>query len=251
MKKRILIIGESCRDKFVYCTAARLAPDIPVPVLEILQEIENPGMAKNLERNVKALYKHCDIVTNQNWRDIVKVRYMHEKSNHAFMRVDTNHRMERANVRRLPLEKYDIVAISDYDKGFLSQKDIQYICEHHDAVFVDTKKPVGSWLKSAAYIKINNHEYERSRPLPKYFEHKIICTNGDKGASFRGKRYPVEKVEVRDISGAGDSFFAGLLVRYIQNGDMEDSIRFANACAAEVVKHRGVSVIPKSLCASS
>ena len=36
-------------------------------------------------------------------------------------------------------------------------------------------------------------------------------------ACFKGKDYPVrEQVEVKDVSGAGDSFFAALLVRYAE-----------------------------------
>ena len=46
MNKDILIIGESCRDIFVYCDCTRLCPDIPVPALKVLHQKENEGMAK-------------------------------------------------------------------------------------------------------------------------------------------------------------------------------------------------------------
>ena len=39
--KDILVIGESCRDIFIYCDAPRLCPDIPVPVLNITNQTEN------------------------------------------------------------------------------------------------------------------------------------------------------------------------------------------------------------------
>ena len=32
---RVLVVGESCKDVFVYCDAMRLAPDVPVPVLRL------------------------------------------------------------------------------------------------------------------------------------------------------------------------------------------------------------------------
>ena len=48
--KKILVIGDSSRDVFVYCDAVRLCPDVPVPVLNILDQQENPGMAKNVYR---------------------------------------------------------------------------------------------------------------------------------------------------------------------------------------------------------
>jgi len=243
MNKKILIIGESCLDLFVYCDSTRLAPDIPVPVLRIVGKKENPGMAKNVQRNVKALHKLCDLVTNDNWRRIAKTRYMHDRTNQAFFRVDTNHQIQHVDVRKLPLKKYDIIAISDYNKGFLTEEDIRYICANHKCVFVDTKKPVGTFLKSAKFIKINKHEYERSRPIPPSIERKIICTKAEQGAEFRGTTYPVEKIEMKDSSGAGDSFFAALLVRFAETGNIEEAISFANACTTHVVQQKGVSVI--------
>ncbi|MFA6502898.1 MAG: PfkB family carbohydrate kinase [Candidatus Paceibacterota bacterium] len=243
--KKILVVGESCKDIFVYCKAERLAPDLPVPVLSIAETNENPGMAANVERNIKSIYPAVTLYTNSAWETVTKTRYMHANTNHMFIRVDTDHHIPRVKVQDIPLGEYDLVAISDYNKGFLTEEDIRYICEHHDNVFMDTKKILGDWAVGAKYIKINNFEYERSKDtLPKALEDKIIYTKGDQGAFFRGKNYPVgKKVEVKDLSGAGDSFFAALLVQYVQTGDIEAAIRFANECASEVVQHKGVSVI--------
>ena len=242
---RILIVGESCRDVFVYCDATRLAPDMPIPVLHVIDQTENPGMAKNVERNVKAIYPACDIVTNDNWREITKTRFMHDKTNHAFVRVDAGHSVGRVEVRSLPLANYNIIAISDYDKGFLNEEDMRYICEHHDCVFVDTKKPIGEFLANALSIKINEKEYQRSCPVPESLRRRIIMTKAERGAQFQGVTYPVEQSEVKDASGAGDSFFAALLVGYAETGDIPDAIRFANLCASHVVQHRGVTVIAR------
>lgn len=244
--KNILIIGDACLDRFVYCEAHRLAPDLPVPVLRIVTQVENPGMAKNVERNVRALHKHCDLITNKGWRRTTKTRYVHSDTNHTFIRVDDESSVERVAVQRIPFKEYDIIGISDYNKGFLTEADVQYICEHHDTVFVDTKKPLGSWVKGAKFLKINGHEYERSRhAITPALEKKIIRTEGALGAVYRGKRYPVEQVEVRDLTGAGDSFFAALLVRYAETGEIEETIRFANECAKEVVRRRGIALIQR------
>lgn len=243
--KKILIIGESCKDIFVYCTANRLAPDLPIPVLSVIEKKENPGMAKNVERNVKNIMDECDIITNPGWENVTKTRYMHHTSNHAFLRVDTDHKIPRIDVTKVPLKEYEIIAVSDYDKGFLAEEDIKYICENHSNVFIDTKKNLGNWISKAKFIKINNYEYERlNKSAIKDFENKIICTKGEKGATFMGELYPVaDKVEVKDTSGAGDSFFAALLVKYIETEDIKRAIKFANECASDVVKHKGVTVI--------
>lgn len=244
--KRILVIGESCRDIFVYCHAERLAPDLPIPVLRVIEETSNPGMAANVERNIKAIYPSCELLTNDDWEKVTKTRYMHRNSNHAFIRVDTDHRIPRIAVRDLPLHEYDLIAISDYNKGFLAEEDIQGICERHPNVFIDTKKILGSWAKDAKIIKINNYEYERSKDaITPELSEKIIVTRGEFGAEYQCKLYPVAKVDVKDSTGAGDSFFAALMVRYAETGDMDESIRFANECAAKVVTHKGVTLIER------
>ena len=244
--KNILIIGDSCLDRFVYCHANRLAPDLPVPVLRIIEQTENPGMAKNVERNVRAIYKHCDLITNEGWKKMTKTRYAHQDSNHTFIRIDNEPAVERVNVKKIPFKKYDIIAISDYNKGFLTEDDIRYICEHHDTVFIDTKKLLGPWIKDAKFIKINNTEYEQSRRfITPALAKKIIRTKGSQGAEYHGKSYPIEKVEVKDLTGAGDSFFAALIVCYAETGSIEEAIRFANECAREAVRHRGVTVIAR------
>lgn len=246
--KKILIVGEACLDKFVYCHAERLAPDLPVPVLRVIEETENPGMAANMHRNVRNIYPQVDLYTNEGWEKVTKTRYVHRNTNHTFIRIDAEPSIERINVRKVPLHDYDLIAISDYNKGFLTEDDIRHICENHDMVFIDTKKVLGDWALKAKYIKINNYEYERSKPhIGNDLKKKIVYTKGDQGAFFKGKNYPVKKkVEVKDVTGAGDSFFAALLVKYLQTGNIEKAIAFANECASEVVQHKGVTVIQKT-----
>jgi sugar/nucleoside kinase (ribokinase family) len=160
-----------------------------------------------------------------------------------FMRVDSTSAISQINLDDLNLN-YDIIVISDYNKGFLSERDITHICEQHPCVFLDTKKTLGNWANNAQYIKINDYEYRNSKSLiTSCLQSKIIHTMGDDGCEFEGKRYPVSKVEVKDTSGAGDSFMAALCVKFLDNRDIYESIKFANSCASEVVKHRGVTVI--------
>jgi bifunctional ADP-heptose synthase (sugar kinase/adenylyltransferase) len=241
----ILIIGESCRDVFVYCEAERLCPDIPVPVLSEIDRSENPGMAKNVHRNILSLYSDCDIITNRNWTQITKTRYVHKNSNHTFFRVDTPHKMERVDVQSLDLN-YDLIVISDYNKGFLLEEDVEYICNKHNNVFIDTKKNLGSFIQNAKIIKINDFEYRNSKKFidnNENIKNKIIHTQGGTGCFYKEKNFPVNEVEVKDTSGAGDSFMAALVVKYAEGNDMETSINFANFCASNVVKGRGVGVI--------
>ena len=245
--KKILVIGESCKDVFVYCHAQRLAPDIPIPILDVLDEVENPGMAANVARNIKAIHDACDLYTNEGWEQVTKTRYMHSKTNHAFIRIDSKHPILRAQFYKIPLADYDLVAISDYNRGFLTEEDIRNICEYHPNVFIDTKKMLGPWVSNARFIKINDFEFERSKAsLTPELASKIIRTEGEHGAYYKDKHYPVsEKVEVQDASGAGDSFFAALVVRFTETNSIEEAIAYANECARRVVVQRGVNVITR------
>ena len=206
MEKKILVIGDSCIDSYAYCRSTRLAPDKPVPVLEVLDTVNTPGMAYNVFRNVVSLTKFpkgIDLLTNERYEDVVKTRYVDAFSNHMFMRVDSVVNIDRIKDNNIR-DGYDTVIISDYDKGFLTTEDIEYICTNHSQVFLDTKKILGNWA-NAGFIKINNHEYERSKD---YFQNtnvqdRVIQTMGSEGCYFNGKQYPVEQAEVMDLSGAG------------------------------------------------
>ena len=241
---KILVIGETCRDLFVYCDSNRLCPEAPVPVLNIVDQRENPGMAGNVRRNIESLSgKVIDIATNKNWYEIAKTRYVHKESNHMFFRVDSTQSIPRIDVKDLDFN-YDLIVISDYNKGFLLEEDIEYICSQHPNVFIDTKKILGPWVKEAKFIKINDVEYRNSEKyLTEDIKKKIIHTMGGKGCEFNGKRYPTKKVEVKDLSGAGDTFMAGLVFKFVQTEDIGESIKFANVCASKVVAQKGVAVL--------
>ena len=70
MEKKILVIGDSCIDSYAYCKSTRLAPDKPVPVLEVLDTVNTPGMAYNVFRNVIS----CLLYTSPSPRDVEESR---------------------------------------------------------------------------------------------------------------------------------------------------------------------------------
>jgi len=253
---KILIVGDSCTDVFVYGEITRLSPEAPVPVFNPLRQRENDGMARNVANNVEALNVTIHTITNKN--DIRKVRYVDKKSNQLVLRVDKHDYCDRISEETLIQIKnnecqpsmsnkttVDAIIISDYCKGFLQEEDIQYICENNDNVFVDTKKELGDWINSVDYIKINSLEYKKNE---KFFKdndiiNKTIVTQGNKGCLFRGEIYPTEDVPVKDISGAGDTFLAGLTVEYVRTNDIIKAINFAQECTEIVIQKHGVSTV--------
>ena len=242
---KILVIGETCRDVFTYGLCTRLSPESPVPVFNPIETITNDGMAKNVQSNILALDVDCHLVTNPNWQDIAKTRYIEKRSNHMFLRVDKNDtNYGRINLKNINFKEYDIVVISDYNKGFVTEEDIETISRLNSVTFLDTKKKLGDLCENIKFIKINNFEYDKTKDsLTSQLKDKMIITLGGAGAQYQGKTFPVEKVEVKDVAGAGDTFIAGLVVKYSETQSIADSIDFANRCATLAVQKRGVSIV--------
>lgn len=249
-QQKILVVGDACIDEFIYGKCTRLCPDAPVPVFIPSNKIQNGGMAKNVQQNIISLGFDCDILCQDHL--IHKTRYVDEKTNHTFIRVDSGEngiqRIDPSFLSTAYLNKYRAIIISDYNKGFLVEEDIRFICNNHNLVFIDTKKHIGEYCKNASYIKINEIEYNLSKHILDNgdYDDNLIVTLGDKGCRFKNKIYPVNKVEVKDMSGAGDTFMSALVCSFLKNKDILKSITHANKCASIVVQKKGVVVIEKN-----
>lgn len=242
---KILIIGESCKDIFHYGLAKRMAPEAPVPVFNTKYISENGGMAMNVYSNIISLGYVPEIITNKNWQSITKTRFVDMSVNHMFMRLDQNDdKFSSCKIDSLEFSKYDAIIISDYDKGFLSEDLMKQISLNHKLTFLDTKKQFGEWCENFTFIKVNHSEYEKNiNNINDKISKKLIVTMGAKGCLFQGKTYDVPLVEVKDTSGAGDTFIAGLCVEYCKTKDIDISIKYANSCSTRVVQRKGVATI--------
>jgi D-beta-D-heptose 7-phosphate kinase/D-beta-D-heptose 1-phosphate adenosyltransferase len=241
----ILVIGESCLDVFHYGECNRLCPDAPVPVFKSIETKQNGGMAMNVFTNVKKIHNQVKIQTNVNWMNIKKTRFVELKSNHMFMRLDENDdTYGEFLLDKEYLSSFEAIIVSDYNKGFLSIEDLESISNLHPLTFLDTKKILGNWCKNFTFIKINGVEYNKTKhTIDSHMLSKMIITQGQNGCIYRDKTYTVPLVEVKDVSGAGDTFISGLCCEYIKTRNIEKSIRFANECATAVVQKRGVSTL--------
>ena len=53
--KKVLVVGDSCKDVFVYGDIERISPEAPIPVFVPTREESNDGMARNVSNNVESL----------------------------------------------------------------------------------------------------------------------------------------------------------------------------------------------------
>jgi bifunctional ADP-heptose synthase (sugar kinase/adenylyltransferase) len=147
----------------------------------------------------------------------------------------------------LTADEYDAIIVSDYCKGFLQTYDIEQIAQMAKCpTFLDTKKELGDWCNDIDFIKINSLEHEKNfETLPKYPQlyDKLIVTKGKHGCEFRGQMYSTQEVPVRDVSGAGDTFLAGLVYEYVKSKNIDKAIDFAQECTTKVVQKKGVATV--------
>ena len=178
---KVLLIGDSCTDVYVYGDVKRLNPEAPVPILEPKREQTSQGMAWNVFNNLNAFGVDVDMITNE--ESITKTRYIHEASNQQILRVD-----EEGGVKKLELEftndgmgDYDALVISDYNKGFITQEQlIELSSRFVGPVFVDTKKTI---IPEGVFVKINEIEFDK---LTQYDSDNLIITRGAKGTEYLG-----------------------------------------------------------------
>ena len=195
---RVLVVGDSCIDIFVYGDIKRVCPEAPVPVFNPTYETENDGMARNVVSNLEAL--GCDVECISNDNSIKKIRYVDNRSNQMVLRVDKNDRCRSINSEELEyieknLNDFDAVVISDYCKGFLNETVINWIAHKCKNVFLDTKKEIGSWTQNIDFIKINELEYEKNYKGKPNSE-KLIVTLGSKGCRYLNKTFTCKRFMV-------------------------------------------------------
>lgn len=144
----ILVIGDKCTDIYKYGKCNRLCPEAPVPIFIQQYSKQNEGMAGNVYKNIvqfKQLYRDISVELICNTQQITKTRYIDQHTNQMLLRIDSGQqKINSINLRNSKqLKKYDAIIISDYNKGFLSTDDINYISKINPLVIIDTKKYLG------------------------------------------------------------------------------------------------------------
>jgi len=240
---KILVIGETCVDKFIYCKVNRLSPEAPVPVLNPLYTTTNSGMAGNTVANVKALAPDYYTMSLSQRESITKTRYVEEKSNHMFLRVDEGEDKITPFKWSMDIDvmlgEADVVIVSDYNKGFLSDADIGEIGLKSKLSILDSKRKLTNKIVEwYTFVKLNESERLNN---PNLTTDNIITTLGKRGAEYENILFesPCPQDTI-DVSGAGDTFTAAFIVRYFETKDEKIAIKYANQKASEVVSRRGV-----------
>ena len=116
---KVLLIGETCDDEYVYGDVERISPEAPVPVLKYDRTETHKGMSANVRANLESFGVLVNHITNK--KPIIKRRLVDKGSNQQLMRVDIESEIDSLRPSEVKSAfvhmQYDAVVISDYDKG--------------------------------------------------------------------------------------------------------------------------------------
>lgn len=235
---KILLLGDSCYDYYHYGKVERISPEAPVPIFDHLYTQKKLGMMSNVLENFRALDVNPDYQTHffEN-----KNRYIDQKSKQQLLRVDQ--KIDEEGIRHIihqlnRYNDYDVVVISDYNKGFVSYDDIRRIRKEFDGpIFIDTKKTDLASIGDC-FVKINHIERKNLVSEPPL--ENMIVTFGGENVTWGNKLYFPPKVDAHDVCGAGDTFLSALVFEYLRKNDMEKAIMFAMKAASITVQKIGV-----------
>ena len=296
---RVLLIGDFLLDRYTHGSVGRISPEAPVPILKVENRHSLPGGAGNVVVNLLSLGakvlavgrkgddKPGDILTKsllEEGADIssfftqddyptpVKNRLIADSQ--QILRVDTETIIDTPQVLQdeiiesLPslCEKVDVIAISDYAKGFLSKCLIQEVIKTAKSldipVIIDPKGKDFTKYKGATLIKPNQSEayvaanLSNSDSLEKVAEvlleqtqcESLLITRSQDGISLfqpgiERKDFSVQTKEVKDVTGAGDTVLAILALALGNKIDLTQAVQVANIAASIAIEQLGCARI--------
>ena len=206
-------------------------------------------MCLNVRNNLNAFGVKIEVLTNK--KKIKKERFVDLKTKQHLLRTDFGESKKlkpftNAQLNKFNFEKLDAIIVSDYNKGFITTNNIKFIISKAKnakiPVFVDSKKNNLSEFENCI-IKINRLENSKVKKFPNNYE--LIITCGENGAIWNNNTFSIQACDVFDVCGAGDTFLAGLALRYLETKSFEKSITFANNCSRIAVQKFGTYTLTK------
>lgn len=224
---RVLLIGDSCEDEYIYGKCERISPEAPIPILEYSKNETRVGMAGNVYLNLQAF--EIDVTFLTNIERIIKTRFIDETKNIQVLRVDNE---EKIKPLMLPVvtDNFDAIIISDYDKGYITESKLFDIVENSNIPTFLYSKKTHLPNKENCFVVMNELEYEKIYNTS-YIDNLII-TKSSGGCIYRNVLYQTEKVKVSNAIGVCDVFLSALVYGYLIHKDIVRGIFMANGASS-------------------
>jgi D-beta-D-heptose 7-phosphate kinase/D-beta-D-heptose 1-phosphate adenosyltransferase len=291
---RVMVIGDLMIDHYLWGECERISPEAPVQIVEVQKETMVLGGAGNVINNLKTMGARLRVVSvvgdDENaihmrslldkYEDRLFVqagRKTSKKSRliaqkHQVVRFDNESKDDiTKELENKILEYYktaiidvDIVLLSDYGKGVLTQrltKEVIKIANANDKkVLVDPKGEDYAKYKGAYLITPNRKEASLATGLDAKkqlqevavklkedleLEYAVITLSEDGIAYYKDhlEIIPTVAREVYDVTGAGDTVLAAFGFALACGFDMGYAAKFANQAAAVAVGKLGSATV--------
>jgi D-beta-D-heptose 7-phosphate kinase/D-beta-D-heptose 1-phosphate adenosyltransferase len=295
---KVLVVGDIMLDRYWHGPTQRISPEAPVPIVKINQDEDRPGGAANVALNIasiggkvtlagitgddeaantiesylKSLDIDCRFDKQQSLPTITKLRVM--SRNQQLIRLDFEESLVAINKSALTdniaqlVQQHDVMLLSDYDKGTLSEvQALIKLAKHHQIpVLVDPKGTDFSRYRGASILTPNMAEFEAvvgacqnetdlvekgQRLLTELDLEAMLITRSEQGMTLlrTGEEefhLPTQAKEVYDVTGAGDTVIATLALGLAAKADFRHASALANIAAGIVVGKLGTSAVSEA-----
>jgi D-beta-D-heptose 7-phosphate kinase/D-beta-D-heptose 1-phosphate adenosyltransferase len=297
---RVLVVGDLMLDQYWHGNSRRISPEAPVPVVHVCQTELRPGGASNVAFNISVLGGqvsllgltgaddnaqklqqfledqgiHCHFQQCPEQDTCIKLRVIAQHQ--QMIRLDFEDDFRLINKDTLlsyykdQLPHADIVVLSDYNKGTLSQVTelIELARAQGKPVIVDPKGNDFDKYQGATLLTPNRSEFEAvagafsdNETLEKQglalcqrlALDALLVTRGEEGMTLLRRNgtavhLPTHAREVFDVTGAGDTVVATLAAAMAVGTDKQQAMQLANIAAGLVVRKLGTaSVTPQEM----
>jgi D-beta-D-heptose 7-phosphate kinase/D-beta-D-heptose 1-phosphate adenosyltransferase len=304
---RVLVLGDVMLDEYLTGDCSRISPEAPVPVLAVTSSRAVIGGAANTAANIaalkggailvalvgddhtgrelsaKAAAAGIELVPIRDGRPTVrKVRVVGQHQQllrldyEATAAADPAVESQIFEAAREQFARCSVVVMSDYAKGFLTERLCQRIIEAAHAagreVIVDPRPQHASFYVGCDYLTPNWKESlgllgrpevpdapdapggieEVGRLLAERFGSQVLLTLGARGMRLFGRdgrpRFAVPALakELFDVSGAGDTVVATFALAKAAGCDDVQAVTLANQAAGIVVAKLGTATVSPS-----
>lgn len=297
---KVLLVGDTMLDEYLEGDAERISPEAPIPIVKVAKSRMLLGGAGNVVRNIATLGGVAHLVSvrgndakGEILQDILQedsvtssliplatrpttlktrviargqqmLRIDHEDS--SPLRAEEMQKMLEAI--RSVINEYDVLVISDYGKGVVSEAFMKELFAIRNAsaskprILVDPKTPNFNLYTGVYILTPNAKETSEGANLPagtkeeilaagrailkKLHSDHLLTTLGANGmALFLGQNevwhIPTAAQKVFDVTGAGDTVMATLAIALSSGLDLLDACVLANYAAGIVVAEIGAA----------
>jgi D-beta-D-heptose 7-phosphate kinase / D-beta-D-heptose 1-phosphate adenosyltransferase len=298
----VLVLGDVMLDRYVAGEVSRISPEAPIPVLRVTGSRTTLGGAANVAHNVAAMGARAillgvvgddeagaelerlvrmagDNIESRLLKTAfrpttVKTRFI--RGSHQLLRVDDEivDPVEAESATELArrfgeaLVESDIVVLSDYAKGVLSdlllQRVIRLASGTRHMVIADPKRTSFEAYRNATILTPNAHEVSLATGIDASDDRgaeaaarlaleatsckAVLVTRSENGVTLVQRGTPALHLRARvqqvsDVSGAGDTFVAALAAALACEPDLVAAARLANIAAGISVSRPGTAVV--------